>query len=303
MNQIFAKSDLICAQCTKILSNPIHLPCYCSICLTHLSDDSVVEKGEITCVKCAVSFPLENLSYKEHKLAKIILSANAHLTHAEKKLHNEVQVIFDEFDSLYEGFLQDQTLCEQACDQKFGEIQRQIEAQRLNLAQKIDEINTSEIERATENERYFKNKIKDLVDVCLFDADLERKRLDDKFRKVNMTAEEVTQFQDESETHLDGLRERIKGLERAQDRFKACSFEVNEVPLGVNFFGALTLRKFENSQLVSSSSDNTIKIWDLTTNECIRTLMGHNDSVRCLEIVPVPGHLKQNENAENLAKK
>lgn len=40
------------------------------------------------------------------------------------------------------------------------------------------------------------------------------------------------------------------------------------------------------STLISASKDKTIKIWDINTNECIRTLEGHDDWVRFLTLSP-----------------
>jgi WD40 repeat protein len=38
--------------------------------------------------------------------------------------------------------------------------------------------------------------------------------------------------------------------------------------------------------LVSSSYDETIKIWDIRTGECLKTLQGHTDRIRAVTISP-----------------
>ena len=41
-----------------------------------------------------------------------------------------------------------------------------------------------------------------------------------------------------------------------------------------------------NGNLVSGSTDKTIKIWDLETFECLKTLNGHSDRVKKIEKLP-----------------
>ncbi len=44
------------------------------------------------------------------------------------------------------------------------------------------------------------------------------------------------------------------------------------------------LKHVSSSQIVSYSQDKNIKLWNLETNEFLRTFSGHTDRVRCLEI-------------------
>ena len=41
-----------------------------------------------------------------------------------------------------------------------------------------------------------------------------------------------------------------------------------------------------NGSIVSSSWDNTVKIWSLDTGECLQTLSGHTDAVRGVAVLP-----------------
>ena len=51
-------------------------------------------------------------------------------------------------------------------------------------------------------------------------------------------------------------------------------------------FGLLNLERIASKQfLVSVSLDKTIKIWDLKSNQCIKTLDGHTERVNCLEVL------------------
>ena len=44
------------------------------------------------------------------------------------------------------------------------------------------------------------------------------------------------------------------------------------------------LQQLESGQLISCSSDETIKIWDLTGGRCTKTLFGHNRKVKSMRI-------------------
>ena len=37
----------------------------------------------------------------------------------------------------------------------------------------------------------------------------------------------------------------------------------------------------DGRRVVSASSDDTLKVWDVATGECVATLKGHSDLVRC----------------------
>ena len=47
----------------------------------------------------------------------------------------------------------------------------------------------------------------------------------------------------------------------------------------------------QDNYIVSGSSDCQIKVWNATTGECIRTLVGHDALVRALALDPATGRL------------
>lgn len=50
-------------------------------------------------------------------------------------------------------------------------------------------------------------------------------------------------------------------------------------------FESLQLFFFAGSTIVSGSSDNTVRVWDVKTNSCVLVLDSpHTDSVRCVQL-------------------
>ena len=43
-----------------------------------------------------------------------------------------------------------------------------------------------------------------------------------------------------------------------------------------------SISNFANRLVVSGSSDNTIRLWDIECGACLRTLEGHEELVRCI---------------------
>jgi len=45
------------------------------------------------------------------------------------------------------------------------------------------------------------------------------------------------------------------------------------------------VKAFNDNQIVSCSRDKSIKIWDISTGDCIKTLLGHSDAVFSIAIL------------------
>ena len=47
------------------------------------------------------------------------------------------------------------------------------------------------------------------------------------------------------------------------------------------------IKKLSNKHLISGSSDKTIKIWEIESGSCLKTLKGHQKTVECVVILSV----------------
>ena len=54
------KCQLLCPNCSKILRDPIQLPCEDSICRDHLKEKDVVKQNKIKCKKCNGEFQVKS---------------------------------------------------------------------------------------------------------------------------------------------------------------------------------------------------------------------------------------------------
>ena len=100
------KAAFTCDICNKFLKDPIHLPCFCTICKHHLSDNSVKD-GLIKCEPCGDEFIVKDITIKENKRLKNVLEAEDHLTNQEKETKKEIYDQIDQFQQIYEQFMND----------------------------------------------------------------------------------------------------------------------------------------------------------------------------------------------------
>ena len=277
-----SKSAIQCQLCNKILKDPVHLPCYCTICHAHLTDGSAKD-GRITCVECKDTFVVKDMELKVSKWAKRILDVEGHLTLEEKSAKNEKHQLLNEFQLFYDQLQQEQTLFEVSSHDHFAEIKREIDLQREQLKEKIDEIYLSMIKQVEKHETIFKQKLEKTRCFNEFNAEREKENFQDEFRKVDLTIERAQQLKSKYEANVKALQEKMTNLKFVSKKMEKCSF-VAKKDFDISSFGTLNLRSL-NRYLASCSDDKTIKLWDLETKECIRTFEGHTDKINCIDVL------------------
>ena len=73
------KSQLICSYCSRILKDPIDLPCDDSICREHLSERDIVKENRIKCTKCNEQFQVKDNHFRSHKTIKNLIESQSYL--------------------------------------------------------------------------------------------------------------------------------------------------------------------------------------------------------------------------------
>ena len=276
------KSALQCHLCSKILKDPVNLPCQCTICHNHLKDDSVKD-GILTCVECGDKFVVKDMQLKVNKLAKRILDAENHLSPEEKDAKTEMQLLLNEFQQLYDKLQQEQTEFEVSSYDHFAEIKRKLDLQREELKQKIDEIYLTLISKVEKHEAFYKQKLDKTRCFKEFNAEKELENFEEEFRIVDLTIERVQQLQSRYEANIKVLQDKMTNLQLVSTQMKKCSFMAKK-DFDISSFGALNLTNL-NIYLASCSEDKTFKLWNFETKECIRTLEGHTDNINCMDVL------------------
>ena len=282
-----SKSEYQCQVCSKILKDPIHLPCHCTICHAHLTDGTAKD-GRITCVECKDTFVVKDMDSKVNRWAKRILESEGHLSPEEKAAKSELQKLLNEFQQLYNKLQQEHAIFEVGSHDHFAEIKRQIDLQREELKEKIDEIYFDMISKVEQHEAFYKQKMNETRCFQEFNAEKETETFEEEFRKVDLTIQRVQQLKSKYEANVKAAQDNMDKLQFMGKQMKKSTFMAKK-DFDISSFGALDLMNL-NRYLASSSFDKTIKLWDLETSECIRTLEGHTDKIQCMDVLE-NGHL------------
>ena len=281
---IFKKDQLVCQICKKILAEPIDLPCHCTICHAHLSDDSVTKDGILKCVPCEKEFVARNVEINVNKYAQMILDTNFYLSEQDCMLSQNIHDLLEQFEELFGQFKQKQNEFELDSHDRFAEIKRQIDIRREELKVKIDEIALALIKQTEENESLFREKLYEIAQTKEIGVEREREILKEEFRHVEVDFERLNQLKSSHSAACQDLQSKLDELAFMAAQMEKCSYESKKDTFSVDSFGALSLKDLKR-YLVSSSRDKTIKIWDFETNKCIRRLEGHTEEVKCLGVL------------------
>ena len=276
-----SKSELQCKICNKILKDPVNLP-YCRIHLTGAS----AKDGLIECVPCGEKFEVKRMRLNVNRQAKYILDAEGHLNAEEKAAKIEIQKLLNEFQQLFHQ--REQITFEISSHDHFAEIKRKIDIHREQLKEKIDQIYLAMISQVEKHEALYRLKLEETRCFKEFNADTEAKNIEEEFRKVDLTIERVQQLQSKCEVNVKALQHSMEMLQFAEHQMKKSSFEAKK-DFDTSSFGALNLGTLDRF-LVSASMNKCIKVWNLETKECLRTLEGHTEKINCINVL-ANGHL------------
>ena len=266
------------------LNDPIYLPCYCWVCGDHLSDNS----DTIRCGNCDEVFP-KSKKFKPNNTAQKIIEEDLHLSEETKQSKKTLSKLILDMEMLLVEFAENQGNFEMEVHERFTDLRRKIDTQREELKKKIDDIALEMIDQTKEDEREIistlKNKYSKFSNRNILN---ESNGLLSKFRDPNILIKEVEAFIKRQEQNVSQIKKNMQEFKLQIDQTKSVAFEPNLL-FNDKGFGNLNLnnaRVKACQMLVSSSSDKTIKFWDLGTFKCYKTLNAHNALIWKVEMLP-----------------
>ena len=234
------KCELFCIICDEILNDPIHLPCHCTICKVHLSDDSVSSRGIITCKSCGDEFVVKNIKPMVNRHAKIHLDTEGYLSDEEKALKSHISDLFAQYHQLYEKYRRRTTGLEINSHEIFAEIKSRIDIHREELKSKIDEIALGMIKKVKEYEHAFYKRLNERAGITDLNINAQKSGLDEEFRQLNINMERVRQLETQNEANIQRLQSKMDDLTFMATQLGKSSFEPNK-DVKSAAFGVLTL--------------------------------------------------------------
>jgi len=245
------KSDFICSFCSKILKNPINLPCFDIICEHHLTETSVLHDKWIKCATCKVTFDLDTHTFVPNRILKNLLEKQFYLSDEEKYLKKSLENSLQDFFKLSEGYDQAKNTIGLKAHEHFQEIRYQIDLHREKLIEKIDKIYLSMIEQTKNVEASVSNNLSkkleqmDTLGKTSHSNTLEEEleKLNDSLRETNLSANKLKEkFRKQEEANAK-IKSKLNKISQIEEHLKASNeFKSNEeLFIDQDFFGSLKL--------------------------------------------------------------
>ena len=273
------KSEMICNICKMFLHDPIFLPCHHLVCEEHVSGND----NTIKCLTCNEAFP-KSKRFKSNETAQKIIKDNLHLNEKQKQAKNSFDNMILEFDTLLEDFQSNKSNFELEVHEHFFAMRNKIDYHREKIKNEIDDIAIKMAELTFKKEKSLIQKFKqDYSKIVENEIENEKRFLLDEFRNPNMIIENIKMSLREHEAEIKKLKQYMANFTHQTNQIKKFYFQPNE-SIDEKTFGILNL-SYLTQKMISCSSDDTIKVWDLETFECAKTIDGHSDQVWSLEKV------------------
>jgi hypothetical protein len=218
------KSNWTCSYCSKILKDPIELPCDESICREHLKEGDVVKQKKIKCKECNQEFKVKKRQFKSNKGLNKLTETQSYLSSIELSLKQELELSIRKFFDFYEEFQQNKSILESVVFDHFQELRFQIDEHRERLKEKIDDI---ALEMIAQTKMYEKIYLKDLnVNLLETTSFVETKSLEDRlnemedtFRNPDLLIKTIKEMQKKQEKSLNYIQFKLNEINQIKDNF------------------------------------------------------------------------------------
>lgn len=286
------KKSITCKYCHNLFHKPVFLPCHNTLCSAHIDDEIAKTNNNysIMCFFCKHQHKIPKEGFKENELARDLIQSGSHFTDEEKHLKTETEKLNTQLNNLYREFEKREPEIELFNLEYFANIRNKIEIQREQLKIKIDKVAEKMLDETKEFENRYKQKLIDFkIDNQMINKDQLNKMklfLDNHFRNPNLDLNKVELLKAELVDKITKFQDKLNDFEMIKVNIRDCVFKPNEVNLPENFLGHITLNidyqliscsvycieLLLNRELATGSFDKTIKIWNIESGMCIKTI-------------------------------
>jgi hypothetical protein len=241
------KSQLTCSYCSKILKDPILLPCEESICREHLSERSLVKQNKIKCTKCKVEFEVKDSEFKSSNVLAALIESRSYLSDEEINLKQQLEVSIKKFFQLYDEFAQNKAKLDLDVFDHFQEMRFQIDEHREVLKKKIDDIALEMVDKIKSYEKIYLKDLKEYFSSFDGSKSLENKLndIEDTFRNPNLLIQTIQDMQRKQDESLNDIQFKLNEMNQVKEFLEATNeYRPNLSSLNQNansLFGSIKL--------------------------------------------------------------
>jgi hypothetical protein len=253
------KSHWTCSYCSKILKDPILLPCGDSICNEHLSERDVKE-NKMKCNDCQQEFQIKDIQFKSNKTLKKLTESQSYLNEDELSLKLELEETIGKLFQIYDEIKQNKTKPQLLVSNHFEQIRSQIDQHRDKLTNRIDCIALKIKDETKYYEQiYFKSIKESFSSFNQSKGSLEDKltEIEETFRNPNLLIQTIKEMQQKHEESLKEIQSKLNQMTKIKDNLEATNeFKPNSSFLrqveDTSLFGSIRLFGFTNLDLFKS---------------------------------------------------
>jgi hypothetical protein len=241
------KSQVTCSYCSKIVKDPIDLPCNDSICRDHLKERDVVKQNKIKCKKCNEEFQVNDYEFKSNEALTQLIERHSHLSNEETDLKQQLENSIKKFFDFYDEFTINRTKLESSIYDHFHEMRFQVDEHSEESKKRIDDIALAMIDKIKKHEeRYLKElkeKFSSFNERQSFESELSQ--IEETFRHPNLLISTIKEMQQRQEESLSDIQLKLDEMAKINDNLKETNqFKPNLYLFNQNetlFFGSIKL--------------------------------------------------------------
>jgi hypothetical protein len=208
------KANWTCSYCSKILQDPILLPCDDSICCVHLSEKAIVNANRIKCNKCNQEHQIKENQFRSINAFKKLITDQTYLSEEEISIKHELEKSIQKFFKIHDQFIQNETKLERVVFEHFEEMRSQIDQHRDKLKEKIDQIVLAMKDETKSFEKEYFNSFKE--NVSSFDhgksLDTELSEIEETFRNPDLLISTIKEMQRKQEASLNEIQLKLNEM-------------------------------------------------------------------------------------------